>query len=218
MKLLLSTLLVTFALSSAAYYEDHPEVITLADSGSYSLNANSSECPRRYWPKNENVELKGKEGSLCVEELNLPQDVAFDVMEMKSSELENESDYDQRVTSVLSFRSSLFKGVRFSLEGLTRFAKAMNIPESHLKDLNVESEKVKRSTFSMFDNLFIGLEFVDQNNLQKWLYKELKGELVQIVTFGEGVELYPGGGFYVTHYLVIANDQAIYLKLSWWNS
>ncbi len=205
-------------LSSFAYYEDLPQVVGLANAGDYHLVLNGQACPKRYGPKNEVHQLRGKEGQLCLESLKVPAEVVFEVSQMEGAELENESDYDQRVTSVLSFRSELFKGQRFSLESLESFAKAMDIPVSHLENVDAYAEQVREGSFSMFDYLFVGLEFIDRSEIQKWLYREFSGELVQVVSFGDGVELYPGGGFYVTHYLIIANDRAVYLKLSWWNS
>jgi hypothetical protein len=205
-------------LSSFAYYEDLPQVVELANAGDYHLVLDGQACPRRYGPKNEVHQLRGKEGQLCLESLKVPAEVVFEVAQMEGAELENESDYDQRVTSVLSFRSELFKDQRFSLSGLKAFAKAMDIPVRHLENVAVRGEQVRSGSFSMFNDLFVGLEYIDRSEVQKWLYREFSGQSVQIISFGDGVELYPGGGFYVTHYLIVCDDKAVYLKLSWWNS
>lgn len=218
LKLKMLALLFLISLSAQSYYEDNTDVIRLSESGDYTIIENSEECPQRFRPGNEKDLLVGVEGALCLESLEVPLEVKNEVAQMKEAELENESDYDQRVTSLLSFRWSNFKGASFSNEDLLKFALAMNIPSSHLKEIQAHAEKVTKKTFSHFDDLFLGLEFFRDSQLQDWLYKSLKGQFIQVVSFGDGVELYPGGGFYVTHYLFIAKDKAFYVKLSWWNS
>lgn len=218
MKLYLSLFLIALISSSQAYYEDHVEVIRLSEAGLSTVIKNSTQCPRRFHPKKERDLIKGRDFNLCVAEREVPEEVTFEVMQMKEAELENESDYDQRVTALFSFSWSALSGQSFSFEALKSFSRAMNIPENHLKDIQVKAEVVNESTFSMFNNLFVGLEFFDRSQVLTYLMKEYKGELVQIISFGDGVSLYPGGGFYVTHYLIIAKDKATYVKLSWWNS
>jgi hypothetical protein len=219
MKALLSTLLISLSLSTLGYYDDLPEVVDLANSGDFVLIENSQNCPKHRWaPKNQKDQIRGDKGSLCVEFLPLPKEVSFEVSMMEEAELENESDYDQRITSVLAFKRSDFLGAQASLESLKEFAIAMNIPHSHLDTLAFNSEVASERTFSRFDELFLGMTFKSNSLTHKFLVESFKGQNVQVVTFGDGVELYPGGGFYVTHYLFISSDKAVYVKLSWWNS
>ena len=221
MKALLSTLILTLGLTAPAYayYDDLPEVVDLANSGDFVLIENSQNCPEHRWaPKKQKDEIRGDKGSLCVEFLQLPQEVSFEVSMMEDAELENESDYDQRITSVLAFKRSDFRGAHASLATLKDFADAMNIPQSHLDTLAFNSEVASEKTFSRFDELFLGMTFKSNSQTHKYLLESFKGQNVQVVTFGDGVELYPGGGFYVTHYLFISSDKVVYVKLSWWNS
>lgn len=218
MKLLISFFLFSFLFSSYAYYEDNADVLRLVRAGETEVIRNSQKCPKLYGPKNEKDLLKGQDHALCIDILELPEEVTFEVMQMKEAELENESDYDQRVTSLLSFRWQKLSHQSFSLKSIKELSRALNIPEGHISDLHVEAELVGNKSFSMFDNLFVGLEFFDRSHVQSYLLKEFKGELVQIVSFGDGVSLYPGGGFYVTHYLIIGKEKVSYVKLSWWNS
>lgn len=209
----------TISLSAAAYYNDLPEVIQLANSGDYILIKNSADCPSHRWaPKNEKDLLRGRKGSLCVEALSIPSEVNFEISMMEEAELENESDYDQRVTSLLAFKKSDFKGASASLESLKKFARAMDIPTSHLESIDFTAERASDRTFSRFDELFLGMTFKSNSQTHKFLVESFEGQNVQIITFEDGVELYPGGGFYVTHYLFLSSDKAVYVKLSWWNS
>lgn len=215
---ILCAFILSTGFSTNAYYDDQPEVIALANAGDFSIVKNSSECPRQYGPVNERDELRGERGALCVESLLLPEDVQFEIDLMKQAELENESDYDQRITSVLAFKYHKMKNAQASLEELEKLVNALNIPFAQMKDLSFSSEVASARTFSRFDDLFLGIEFITKAKVRNFLLKSFKGQNLQVVSFGDGVELYPGGGFYVTHYLFISKNQAIYVKLSWWNS
>ena len=219
MKALLNIILLTLSTAALGYYDDLPEVVSLANSGDYVLIENSQNCPEHRWaPKNQVDEIRSQNGTLCVESLGLPNEVAFEISMMEEAELENESDYDQRITSVLAFKISGLKGSRVSLSELKSFAAAMNIPLSHLEDADFNAEVASERTFSRFDELFLGMTFKSNSATHQYLVDSFKGQNIQVVSFGDGVELYPGGGFYVTHYLFISSDKAVYVKLSWWNS
>ncbi len=214
----LIALFAVFSLSSNAYYEDLPEVISLANSGDFTLIENSAKCPGQYSPRQETDELRGREGSLCVQSLKLPAEVEQEIDLMNQAELENESDYDQRITSVFAFKYHRLVGAHANLSDVEDLASALNIPLSQMKDLTFSAEIANERTFSRFDDLFLGIEFKSNSKVSNFLLRSFAGQKVQVITFGDGLELYAGGGFYVTHYLFISNDKAFYVKLSWWNS
>jgi len=90
------------------------------------------------------------------------------------------------------------------------------------EDLTVTSFHGEEGNLQQYYGLFLGLEFELESATYNYLLWKLSGKQVVSVSFEEGVDLYPGGGFYVTHTFFITFDgsqaKVEYVKLSWWNS
>lgn len=201
--------------SILAYYEDRADVLELARAGEYATISSSKECQRDW---NGHRDLLNGDSKVCVSLFSIPSDVQNEVSLMKESELENESDYDQRVTSLLAFEWKSVSSSRVSLGDIEKLAKSLNIPEAQLKNPEVAPFQAERGSFERFNQLFLGLEFKSNSKTFEYLVKNFEGQKVLSISFEKGVELYPGGGFYVTHYFFISQNKVIYVKLSWWNS
>lgn len=206
--------LLVLSYSSQAYYEDVPEVIQLSESGNFSLEVGSQRCG--------GVEpdlLNGEESKICVSSVELPKSVKEEVTVMKAAELENESDYDQRITSIVALRwSGLEKG--FSEEVLRKLSLALKINSFDIENVSFSDFVGNERSFDTFSDLFHGLEFKHYSQTQDFLIDTFSGKSVQSASFDEEVELYPGGGFNVSHFFFYAPSQGqlVYVKLSWWNS
>lgn len=202
-----------------SYFDDNSQVVELVNSGDYKLiKEDSASCPPENRPWDERDLLQGETEEACVKTYELPVNVKEEVQMMKANELENESDYDQRITEVLNFKWNHFEESGLSLDSLKTITGALSIPKSHLDNLTIGSFIGSKESFSRFDYLFLGMEFKVRSATQEYLVDFFKGKPVQALEFGSGVELYPGGGFYVTHFIFISEGRAVYVKLSWWNS
>jgi|GEM_PF-3284824 len=221
MKRILAITLLALTINGQAwsYYEDNSQVIELVNSGDYKLLKDDyASCPPRHRPWDERDLLKGNASEACVKTYELPVDVSEEVQMMKANELENESDYDQRITEFLYFKWNKLEETGLSLESLESISGALNIPKDHLDNLLITSFIGSKESFSRFNYLFLGMEFKVRSATQEYLVELFNGKTVQALEFGSGVELYPGGGFNVTHFLFISEGKAAYVKLSWWNS
>ena len=210
MKPLMLILNLLFCSASWSYYEDNSEVQRLVRAGRYEVDYRGCEDQSADALIVENEKL-------CLNILPLPSMVEAEVGHMRSNELENESDYDQRITSLLHFSVSDLKKQRIDLEDVLGVFSFLNV-NAMADELSLASEVVDTQSFPEFDELFIDLFYKAGSNSQQFIRDSFRGELVQIIKYEEGVELYPGGGFFVSHYLIIAANHAMYIKFSWWNS
>lgn len=218
---LLLTLALFFSCNGQAYYEDHPEVEALVNTGYAQIYRGSSACPRSYGDETLTDRLGAKEGyhTLCVKHVQLPANVLSEVMLMEEHELENESDYDSRVTKLYVFKQDKFTtkwGV--TAKEILKLAKAFNIPAKMAKDARVSSFVGVESSVDQFAGLYVGDAYDTSNKTHDFITGELRGRQVLQISFGDGVELYPGGGFGVTHYFFIMDGKIVYVKHSYWDA
>jgi hypothetical protein len=226
LKLVALLLFSLLSLSAAALYEDVPEVMRLSRSGDYEIINSSRYCAVQGAVNGEMDLLIGKEGTLCIDSIVLPKSVKEEIALMEASELENESDYDQRITSFLAFRWSGLKEEGLTPKTLTTLAKSLNINLEEMQDGQISDFRGDENSFNEFTELFHGLEYVEGSKTQDFLIRSFLRKSVQSVQFHQEVPLYPGGGFNVTHYFFYSpstteegsQGQVVYVKLSWWNS
>lgn len=139
---------------------------------------------------------------------------------MKEYELENDSDYDQRLTRLYVFKQDILKpGSSMSAKTVKQVASALGIPAKVVQGISFSSFIGNEGSLSQFEGLYIGTDFVgDDSESLKFLRSQMKGKLVLQVSFGDGIELYPGGAFYATHYLFIMDGKLIFVKHSGWDA
>ena len=215
------TMALFFSCNGQAYYEDHPEVEVLVNTGYAQLHKGSSACPRTYGDETLTDRLgpKADYNTLCVKHQSLPAEVLSEVMLMEEHELENESDYDSRVTKLYVFKQDKFTtkwGI--SSKEIIQLAKAFNIPVKMAKDARVSSFIGADNSVDQFEGLYVGDAYDSNTKTHRFITKELRGKQVLQISFGDGVELYPGGGFGVTHYFFIMDGKLIYVKHSYWDA
>ncbi|MCB0367822.1 MAG: hypothetical protein H6624_01455 [Bdellovibrionaceae bacterium] len=210
---------VVSSLSAQAYFEDNRKVRDLASGGVPQLTINSEGCPKGFGDKSLTDRLGPVEtfGTFCVKLVSLPGDVLSEIITMKDAELENESDYDQRMTKLYIFKQDTYN-TNLDLDAIKKVAKALGIPFHHLRGIRHKAFIANESSFSQFDGLMVGTEWVDNPKSVQHLIDTLKGKLVMGVSFGDEVELYPGGGFGVTYYLYFTKGMLVYAKLSGWDA
>ena len=214
MKALILILLSFVAISGSAwsYYDENEQVRELAHSGRFERLHSACES------EGLGSDALVRDGEkLCLDILPIPSSVESEVEFMKSNELENESDYDQRIVSIFHFSSPALQQESVEIKDILELYSFVNV-KANASELNIESEVINNASFSEFDELFVDLFYKVNSNSQSFIKSAFEGELVQIIKFEQGVELYPGGGFYVSHYLVISAKHAMYIKFSWWNS
>ena len=207
-------ILLFLVLSSSAWsdFDENEQVRSLVDSGRFEMIQNA--CEREDLGRDA---LISETDRLCLNILPLPGTVESEVEFMKSNELENESDYDQRIVSIFHFSSPALQQESVEIKDILELYSFVNV-KANASELNIKSEVINNASFSEFDELFVDLFYKVNSNSQSFIKSAFEGELVQIIKFEQGVELYPGGGFYVSHYLVISAKHAMYIKFSWWNS
>lgn len=207
------------SLSAHAYYEDNNKVMELADGGVPQIAYSSEDCPKSYGNKAFTHKLGAGTGysSLCVKQVKIPADVLSEIRTMKENELENESDYDQRLTKLYVFEQDNYQ-TNLSESGVRELAKALGIPSDQIKNISFNAFVPDASSFGQFEGLVIGEDFVDESQSLKYLRQLLKGQLVLGVSFGDEIELYPGGGFGVTYYLYFTKGKVVYVKQSGWDA
>lgn len=218
--------LFTLNLSVSALYEEVPEVARLSKSGDYKLFPSSRYCAVQGAQKGEFDLLVGSKETLCIHSITLPKSVREEVALMEASELENESDYDQRVTSLLAFRWSELDKTGLTPKTLKRLALSLNINAEEMKNIQINDFYSDEFSFDVFRELFLGLEYAEGTKTQDFLIRSFLHRNVQSASFHHEVPLYPGGGFNVTHYFFYSSGngdetsqgQVVYVKLSWWNS
>lgn len=156
----------------------------------------------------------------CVTHEYLPSEVFSEVRVMKEYELENDSDYDQRLTRLYVFKQDILKpGSSMSAKTVKQVASALGIPAKVVQGISFSSFIGNEGSLSQFEGLYIGTDFVgDDSESLKFLRSQMKGKLVLQVSFGDGIELYPGGAFYATHYLFIMDGKLIFVKHSGWDA
>jgi hypothetical protein len=220
---ILALLLFLQTSQALAWYEDNETVMILAESGTPRIDRQSSDCPNRYSDQSlthrlgtENVGWR----PFCVIHEYLPSAVFSEVRAMAEYELENDSDYDQRITRMYVFKQEdLNPGTALSIETVKQLGMALGIPKKIIKGITFSSFIGDETTLGQFEGLYVGTDFVgDQTESLKYLRSQLMGKLVLEVTFGDGIELYPGGGFSVTHYLFILDGKLIFVKHSSWDA
>ncbi len=211
MSAILIILSFIFSASSWSYYEDNLEVQELVRDGRYEVSYRACDGANNI----DALILDNKK--ICINHIPLPSAVEAEVGHMRANELENESEYDQRITSILHFSWEEFEKSNVEFDDVMNFFSVLNISVNP-EDISLSSEVINDYSFSDFDELFVDLFFKVNSNTQDFIRSAFKGELVQVIKYEDGVELYPGGGFYVSHYLVISSKHAMYIKLSWWNS
>lgn len=201
-----------------ADYEDNLKVQKLVEAGQFEISYHACEQDSSGATNlKEDDVLFNADKKICLHNIPLPSAVESEVGHMRANELQNESDYDQRITSMLHFSWKNLESDNIVLDDVINLFSVLNV-EVDPDKVELHSEVINHSSFSEFDDLFVDLFFKVNSNTQEFIRNSFQGELVQVVKFEEGVELYPGGGFYVTHYMVISLHHAMYIKLSWWNS
>lgn len=201
-----------------AEYEDNPQVQKLVEAGQFEVALDAcGQDPSQTTSLSEDDALIRGDKKICLHNISLPSIVESEVGQMHIDELQNESDYDQRITSMLHFSWKNLESDDIILDDVINLFSVLNVNVDPDK-LELHSEVVNHSSFSEFDDLFVELFFKINSNTQEFIRSSFEGELVQFVKFEQGVELYPGGGFNVTHYLLISSHHTMYIKLSWWNS
>lgn len=217
-------LLALIALSglgnAKAYYEDVPKVRELAEAGTPEYEYRYEQCPQRY---SVNKDLKDAivtyENVFCVDRISLPTDVLAEVLEMKDNELENDSDYDSRITRFFVFKNDDFRALQgMPLKTIKEFAKGLGIPANQLKHDNLSTFTGDHNSFSQLEGLAMGFDYVEESLTLKHLRSLINGKTVTQVSFSDGIELYPGGGLGVTHYLLFIGEKTIYIKHSHWDA
>ena len=216
MKHTLLAALAFISLSTNAYYEDNQRVQALADSGKAILEYESSDCERE--PFETKLGLESGYSAICVKEVKLPVPVSYEVILMKEYELENDSDYDSRLTELRVFEGRSFSPNFVDLQTARKLFESFSIKLPTNPNFHFQAEEMNSSSFSEFEGLFIGYDFIEAPMSVQFLRNLLKGETAQRISFTEGVELYPGGGFNVTHHLILVKGKLIYLKNSWWDA
>jgi hypothetical protein len=197
------------------------QALAIAAAGTPILIEGSTECPGRY----DDERLVTKLGSgtdygtyECVAEVDLPGDVAAELARMADAQLENESDYDQRVTKLHVFENDSFSAHSVSLGDIERLLPALQIPEDQYTGVRFTSFEKGEEGFGYFEGLYVGEEYVNETALLKYLRTLTADQKVLVVSFGTGVELYPGGGISGTYYLFVTDDHLIYLKQVGWDA
>lgn len=220
MKHILTLALLISSFGAQAYYEDHPEVQALAESGKPALVKSAKECPKSYGDQSlvDRLGPAKDYGTLCVSHQSLPSAVLSEIIEMKENELENESDYDQRVTALWVFKQDSIGTQWMTLKKVQELADMFDIPRSQSKSPAFGSFVADSDSFGQFEGLFVGDAYSNETATLNFLRKELKGKSVLQISMGDGVELYPGGGFQVTHYFFIVDGKLVYVKLSGWDA
>lgn len=220
MKYILTLALIITSFGAQAYYEDHPVVQELAESGVPALTKKAEDCPSSYGDQSfvDRLGPSKTYGSLCVKHKRLPGEVLSEIIEMKENELQNESDYDQRVTAFWVFEQTSFKPGWMNSRQVKEIAKVLGIPAKQAKEPSFGSYIADEDSFGQFEGLYIGEEYSSESATLSHLRSLLKGKTVLELSMGDGVELYPGGGFYVTHYIFIVEGKLIYVKLSGWDA
>lgn len=222
MKYLFITIMF-LGLSSFAYYEDHKVVKALAKAGKPIISHNDVECPTRYIDDDSFVDRLGTSyDPFCVKHVSLPAKVLKEVLDMEENELENLSDYDQRVTKYYVFKQCKYNPKRYVGErGIKELAKAFNIPQDQVKGLQFSAFIADSNSFSELGGLFVRSATEGYREITRTLRHTrslLKGQLVLRASFGDGIDLYPGGGFAVTYYIYITKTHLVYVKKSGWDS
>jgi len=218
----LNLIILSFLLSGVsaiwADYENNQQVQQLVEAGRFEISYHTcNQDQSDSAVLNEDDVLIREDKKICLHNIALPSNVESELGQMRVSELQNESDYDQRITSMLHFSWKNLERDSIALDDIINLFSVLNISVGP-EELELHSEVINSSSFSEFDDLFVDLFFKMNSRTQDFIRSSFEGELVQVVKFEDGVELYPGGGFYVTHYLVISHHHAMYIKLSWWNS
>jgi len=215
MKSILLTFTCVISLNSFSYYEDNPEVITLADSGKAELYETTNDCKGKY-----PLRLGKTTGyqATCLSQIDLPLDVAGQIDVMKEFELENYSDYDSRVTELYMFNVK-YGDANISLEKLKEVFVAFGVKDVDLSEIRATSELVDANSFDFLEYIFVG-DTPDENSteINDFLLSHLAGQNTLKFQITRGVELYPGGGFNVTYFLYLIDGKMVFLKNSWWDA
>lgn len=95
---------------------------------------------------------------------------------------------------------------------------AFSIDSDFLNEMSFSATNVDESTFSRFEGLFLGYDYVEKTKTYEFIQKEFLGQDVMVVEMTKESSLYPGGGFNVTHTFIISSNKVMFVKLSWWNS
>jgi hypothetical protein len=223
MKLLLMSLLLShFSIFSQV---EVPTIDKLATSGMPVMIKNSSKCTDHNYPIN--LYSKNNFNILkCIQNIRLPKKVFTEINIMESNQLENISDYDQRVTKLLVFRQKdLSPKSGYTVDNIKNLAEKFNIDRVILEDsykgtpLSIRSYIGEKNSFSYFrGSLMLNENTVERPYFVNHLGSILKGQLILEIKFGEFLHLYPGGGFGVIHNFFITDKYLIYLKQAGWDA
>lgn len=214
-KTIFLALTVCWSFFATAEYDLNPQVQELVASGKLSITKNSLRCNKKY---TDLVSNSNFEEYLCANFISLPKNVLSEIYLMQEQELENISDYDQRITALFQFSTNKYSPDFVSNKSLRRLANSFNIEIGKNQEFQYKAEIVSKKSFSQLEGLTINDEYTESSRTLSYLRNSLEGQLAFIATFGKGVDLYPGGGFNATYYLIITSNKVTYVKLSWWDA
>ena len=223
-------ILIIFGLASVVASAQQPELTVddLVSQGQMQLQLNSKKCKNAKYP-HQLGQFPSQFQSPCVLPVQLPLAVEVEIGTMRANELENESDYDQRVTRLEIFEHKHYNPAwSMDLEGIKTLAKNFNIKRVNTEDgyknpgLSVSALLVTPKSFQHHGGdlmLGDGYDFDQTEALfPNYLGNLLNGQLAIHFQFGEFLGLYPGGGFGVVHHFYITQTHLVYLKHSGWDA
>ena len=216
---------ISLSLSQWAFADDKAkEIQAIVDSGQPKLELNSKTCD----DDKDGADLLEFTrpfyySGVCGDVAKLPKKVLRELWDMEDEQLENESDYDSRITKVYVFEHD---GVYLSHQSIITLKKiedlreAFNIPKTDNVRLGV-MEPVKGSTFSMLNyGLTLGNHWyeLEDTYVGQYLKTQIDGEIGMHIEYVEELPLYPGGGLNATYHIFLMDKKLVYVKSVWWNS
>ena len=108
---------------------------------------------------------------------------------MKTNELENWSDYDQRVTAFYHFEQEDLSPSNVSMDAVKEVATSLGIQTQFQKNFSLSAQVINSKSFREFEYLMIDEEGDTRGTPRslRHLRNILKGKLAQVVTFGDEV-------------------------------
>jgi hypothetical protein len=217
--ILLITCFMTMSFNNALAYsdQDQDKMMELSRSGHPVLKKGET-CP-----SHSPLLFAGADNryaSHCVKKEIIPSTVSAEISMMKEYELENESDYDQRVTELVILKSDRFNTRFISTKTLKKYFKALDVDHDNLLEnitLSVKNYN-RENPLRNYDSLFVGEEYKDDTYLSTFLKSQLSNKQVLKIELNDGVELYPGGGLSVSYSIFMIEGYLIYTKHMNWDA
>ncbi len=200
-------------------HKHEKEIKQLAKAGEPRIISRSADCPKRWADKGltQQLGLARPGNALCVKQLKLPTGLAEDIERMEKAQLENLSDYDERVTKLFVFRQDSIDPSFVRNSDLEKIANSLNLS----KDITARFVFgfAKDPGFSQYNGLFVGDEYVEKTLVAKYL-AEIFGSSKEVLTvsFSRGFGLYPGGGISFDFTFYIAEGLLVYVKKVSWDA